>query len=172
MASVFGHGIVAITISKVFNSKNGKWLLILAICSAIIPDIDVLAFEFGIPYSHPLGHRGFTHSILLAIIWAFCMAFNIGRKSKSVWFFVIFLSTISHGILDAMTSGGRGVGFFIPFNNERLFLPFRKIVVSPIRIHEFFSEWGLQVILSEIKYVLVPCGIILLVTLILRKLYK
>ena len=37
------------------------------------------------------------------------------KKDKWVWFVVLFLSTISHGILDAMTSGGNGVGFFIPF---------------------------------------------------------
>jgi len=91
------------------------------------------------------------------LIWFF------GKKDKGVWFTVIFLSTISHGLLDAMTSGGKGIGFFIPFNNERLFFPFREIVVSPIGIKKFFSEWGLQVIFSEVKYIIIPCILILLV---------
>jgi len=151
MASIFGHSIVGFTLSKLFNSKQNKLLLIVAIASTILPDLDVIAFNFGIPYSHPFGHRGFTHSILFAVIWALGLMWFFGKKDKGAWFTFIFLSTISHGVLDAMTSGGRGIGFFIPFNNERFFFPFREIVVSPIGVRKFFSDWGLQVIYSEFK---------------------
>ena len=163
MASVFGHGIVGVTLIKLFTSKQTRLLLLLSILSTILPDLDVIAFNFDIPYSHPFGHRGFTHSILFAAVWALLLMWLFGKKEKSVWFIVIFLSTISHGLLDAMTSGGKGIGFFIPFNNERLFFPFREIVVSPIGIKKFFSEWGLQVIFSEVKYIIIPCTLILLV---------
>ena len=172
MASIFGHSIVGVTIAKIFKSKQTKWLLLLAVISTIIPDADVLTFSFGIPYSHPFGHRGFTHSILFAIIWAILLMRFFGKKDRVVWFTVIFLSTISHGVLDAMTSGGRGIGFFIPFNNERFFFPFREIIVSPIGIKKFFSEWGLQVIYSEIKYIFVPCLIILLFLNIKNKYFQ
>jgi inner membrane protein len=84
----------------------------------------------------------------------------------------VFLSTVSHGILDAMTSGGRGVGFFIPLNNDRYFFPFRGIKVSPIGIKDFFSEWGIHVILSELKYIVVPCIIVLLILKLIRKRFK
>lgn len=168
MASIFGHTFVGLTISKLFDKKDKK-LLLLAIVSSFLPDIDVLAFNFGVPYSHPFGHRGFTHSIVFAILWALLLASIFNKKSKLKWFLVIFLSTISHGILDAMTSGGRGVGFFIPFNNERIFLPFREIAVSPLGIDRFFSEWGLQVILSELKYIFIPCSTILLVRFLFQK---
>ena len=160
MASLFGHGIVGFTLAKVIDVKRAKWLVLFAVASAILPDLDVIAFNFGIPYTHPLGHRGFTHSILFALLWAIVLAFTVGRQSKITGFFVIFLSTISHGILDAMTSGGRGVGFFIPFDNTRFFFPFRKIQVSPIGIDKFFSDWGLQVIFSEFRYVFIPCFLI------------
>tara|TARA_R100001369_G_scaffold4044_8_gene12153 strand:+ start:56088 stop:56330 length:243 start_codon:yes stop_codon:yes gene_type:complete len=76
---------------------------------------------------------------------------------------VLFLSTLSHGVLDAMTSGGKGVGFFIPFDNSSYFFPFREIKVPPIGIEKFFSEWGINVILSELKYIAIPCFIILIV---------
>lgn len=171
MASIFGHSVVGFTLTKIIDSKNTKWLMLAAIISTILPDFDVISFRFGIPYSHPLGHRGFTHSILFAIIWAIILMIALGRKNKLIWFLVIFLSTVSHGILDAMTSGGRGVGFFIPFNNERFFFPFREIKVSPIGIEKFFSNWGAQVILSEIKYIALPCILILLILYILKK-YK
>ena len=53
MASVFGHSIVGFTLVKLFKSKQSRWLLILAIASAILPDMDVIAFGLNIPYSHP-----------------------------------------------------------------------------------------------------------------------
>ena len=170
MASVFGHAIVGYTITKAASIKNYKWLLLLAILSSVFPDLDVLTFNFGIPYSHPFGHRGFTHSIVFAIIWAVLLMFFFGKQNRVLWFVVIFFSTVFHGILDAMTTGGKGIGFFIPFNNERFFFPFRPIQVSPLRIEKFFSEWGIQVILSEVKYILIPCIIVLLILkLIIKK---
>ncbi|TXG38559.1 metal-dependent hydrolase [Seonamhaeicola maritimus] len=169
MASLFAHGIVGYTFTKVIDNKSLKWLVIAAIFSAIFPDFDVIAFKLGIPYMHPLGHRGFTHSIVFAFLWAFLLAFTLGRKNKLIWFVVILLSTVSHSVLDAMTSGGRGVGFFIPFNNERFFFPFRGIQVSPLGIQKFFSAWGLRVIYSEIKFVFVPCFLILVVRFLLIK---
>ena len=168
MASVFGHSIVGFTISKIIDNRNSKWLLIAAIISTMLPDFDVVGFKLGIPYMHPLGHRGFSHSILFAFLWALFLMFVFGKKNKRIWFFVIFLSTVSHGILDAMTSGGKGVGFFIPFNNHRFFFPFREIKVSPLGIEKFFSEWGIQVILSELKYVFIPCFIIFGIRFLIR----
>ena len=168
MASLFGHGLVAFTLAKVIDPKGVKVLVLLAIISTIIPDADVIAFKFGIAYEHPLGHRGFTHSILFALIWAGALAFWLGKKHKLIYFLVLFLSTVSHGLLDAMTTGGKGVGFFIPFDNSRYFLPWGVIEVSPIGIKEFFSVWGVQVIVSELKYIVVPC-VIVLITLALVK---
>ena len=161
MASLFGHGLVAYTITKISDFKATKSLVILAIISSILPDVDVITFNMGIPYEHPFGHRGFTHSILFAILWAalICVFF---KARKKLVFMVIFFSTVSHGILDALTTGGRGVGFLIPFNNERFFFPFRFIKVSPLGIKRFFSSWGLQVITSEFIFIGIPCAIILL----------
>ena len=162
MASIFGHSVVGFTLTKLIDNQSLKWLLLVAIFSTILPDFDVVAFKLGIPYEHPLGHRGFSHSILFAIIWALVLMFTLGRKHKIIWFLVIFLSTLSHGILDAMTSGGKGVGFLIPFDNTRFFFPFRGIKVSPLGVQKFFSEWGLQVVISEMKYIALPCFLILI----------
>ncbi len=162
MASLFGHGLVGYTIAKVASSKTSKLLLFLAMGSAILPDMDVLAFNFGIPYLHPLGHRGFTHSIVFAMLWGGLLALLFGKQRKIIFFLVLSLSTISHGVLDALTTGGEGVGFLIPFSYERFFLPFKVIRVSPIGVSKFFSEWGLQVIFSELKYIAIPCLLVLL----------
>ncbi|WP_456436961.1 metal-dependent hydrolase [Psychroserpens sp.] len=169
MASIFGHGILAFTISKVIDKQDLKPLMLLAIVSSILPDADVLAFSFGIPYEHMLGHRGFTHSIAFALLWSLLLTFIFSKAKRIVFFVVLFLSTLSHGILDAMTSGGAGVGFLIPFNSERYFFPFRGIKVSPIGIEKFFSEWGILVVLSEIKYIMIPCLLILTTLFLMRK---
>jgi inner membrane protein len=172
MASVFGHGVVGFTVAKVIDNKNLKCLLLTAIFSTILPDFDVIAFKFGIAYEAPLGHRGFTHSILFALIWALVLMVVLGKQSKLIWFLVIFLSTVSHGVLDAMTSGGRGVGFLIPFDNHRFFFPFRQIIVSPLGIKNFFSEWGIKVLFSEFKYIVLPCFFILVVRILIKKMNK
>jgi inner membrane protein len=38
--------------------------------ATILPDADVAAFAVGIPYGATFGHRGFTHSILFALLVA------------------------------------------------------------------------------------------------------
>ena len=169
MASIFGHGLVGFTLSKVVDSVSNRVLLFLAMASAILPDLDVIAFKLNIPYSHPLGHRGFTHSILFALIWAILIAFLFGKNRKRIFAIVIFSSTVSHGLLDALTTGGKGIGFFIPFDNSRYFFPYQVIRVSPLGWKKFFSEWGMQVILSELKYIAVPCCIILITLFIIKK---
>lgn len=171
MASIFGHGMVGYTLVKVADKQDLKWLLLAAIFSTILPDFDVIGFNMGVEYESPMGHRGFTHSIFFAIIWATILMFTLGRKNKLIWFLVIFISTLSHGLLDAMTSGGKGVGFFIPFDNSRFFFSFRDIRVSPIGISKFFSNRGVQVIFSEFKYIFLPCFIILAIRFLFVK-YK
>lgn len=171
MASLFGHGLVGFTLTKIASAKASKVLLFLAIVSAILPDLDVVTFG-KIPYTHPFGHRGFTHSIVFALIWAVILAFIFTKAKRILFFVVIFLSTISHGVLDALTTGGKGVGFFIPFNNARFFFPWQVIKVSPIGISKFFTNRGVQVILSELKYIGIPCLIVLIVLYFKRKITK
>lgn len=163
MASLFGHGVLGYTLAKVIDEKQLKILVFLAISSAILPDIDVITFKLNIPYENWLGHRGFTHSIFFAVLWGILCAFIWGKDRKVVFFIIIFLATISHGILDAMTTGGLGVGFLIPFENTRYFLSFRPIQVSPIGVANFFSKWGLKVVLSEMIWIGIPVFVILII---------
>ncbi|NQY07222.1 MAG: metal-dependent hydrolase [Flavobacteriaceae bacterium] len=157
MASAFGHGLVAYTLTKVIDKKATRLLIVLAIISSIIPDADVIGFFMGIAYESPLGHRGFTHSIVFSFLWSLFLSLILGKKNKKLFFVVLFVVTLSHAVLDAMTSGGRGVGFFIPFENSRHFFGFRPILVSPLGVKRFFSEWGMKVILSELLWIGFPC---------------
>lgn len=169
MASVVGHSIVAAAVSFCGNKGKPSWLFIrLAIYSALIPDLDVLGFKFGIPYDSIFGHRGFSHSFLFAIIIGLTSAliFKKFDERKSISFkwasFLFTLSALSHTVLDAMTNGGHGVAFFSPFSNGRYFLPWRPIEVSPIAA-AFFSERGLEVIKNEALWIGIPCLVLVVV---------
>ncbi|MBD64202.1 MAG: hypothetical protein CME62_03290 [Halobacteriovoraceae bacterium] len=172
MATIFSHAIVAGLIPK-FSKLCSKRLVIICILCSILPDLDVLAFKLGIAYSHPLGHRGFTHSIIFALIscaWLRFLFFkDYSAPQKRMIFILLFLSMMSHGVLDAFTNGGLGVGFFIPFDNTRYFFPTRPIQVSPIGMN-FFSYGGVLTLLSEFKFIVLPVGGLLVAKLIYRKL--
>ena len=45
-------------------------LMALALVCAVLPDLDALGLWLGIPYDHPFGHRGITHSLPFAVALA------------------------------------------------------------------------------------------------------
>jgi inner membrane protein len=130
-----------------------------------------LGFAAGVPYGHPFGHRGFTHSLFFAAVVALLVvpfAKRLGASPVDAFAFV-FASLASHGLLDALTTGGLGVAFLSPFSNARYFLPWRVIVVSPIGIGPFFSSRGLQVMKSELLWIWAPSVILAVIGSLLRK---
>ncbi|MCB0621819.1 MAG: metal-dependent hydrolase [Saprospiraceae bacterium] len=164
MASAFGHALVAGTIGSSYGSTYRSWKFwLLGVFCAVVPDADVLAFRFGIPYEHVLGHRGITHSLFFsALLGMFVTALFFreirlwSRKGLLLLLF-FFLCTASHALLDALTNGGRGVALLAPFDNTRYFFPWRPIQVSPLSIDRFFSHWGWRVIRSELVWIGIPC---------------
>jgi inner membrane protein len=139
-----------------------------AIC-AVLPDVDVIGFPLGIRYDDMLGHRGLTHSIPFAVVVGFVAARSCAKSDalgvgswrlEVLWAFFAVI-TASHGLLDALTNGGRGIAFFAPFSNHRFFFPWRPIQVSPIGVG-FFSARGLAVLQSELRWILLPSVIIAL----------
>ncbi len=181
MASAFGHACAAVTIGKVYSGKKLPVLFwILTIICSIIPDADVIGFHYHVAYDSTFGHRGFTHSILFALIIGFIATWIFARitsiNKRQLWRFVIyfFLITLSHPLLDACTNQiwvQLGIAFFSPFSNHRYFFPWfiRRIQVSPIEVHSFFSDWGLKVLLSEFIWIGIPSIVIMLVTYLIRK---
>ncbi len=171
MASIFGHAIFGGVISKTIIPNASIRLIIVAALCTIIPDADVIGFQVGIDYGHPLGHRGFSHSILFAMVLALVFTILFFRKTDRPWliFVCLFFSTISHGILDAFTNGGLGVGFFVPFDNTRYFFDHRPIQVSPIGVENFFTERGWSVIKSELVWIGLPCLIIFTIQKFLKR---
>ncbi len=175
MASAFGHAFAAIALGTSLPKeyRTPKFWILAMIC-AILPDADVIGFSFGIPYESFWGHRGFSHSFLSAFILGIGITIifytSIVLSKKGIYLILFFtFATVSHAVLDAMTTGGLGVAFFSPWDNTRHFFDWRPIKVSPIGIKNFFSEWGLRVILSELIYIFIPGTLYMCITYMLRR---
>jgi inner membrane protein len=159
MPSLLSHPAVPAAIVGVAGFRKVSLRLFLAgAIFSILPDADVIGFRFGIPYDHLLGHRGFFHSPTFALIAGLigAMAYRALRSTYWTAFMVLFVSMLMHGILDAATNGGLGIAFLSPFSNQRYFLPWQPIVVSPLGLDRFLSNRGLMVIESELTWVWLP----------------
>lgn len=178
MASVFGHAIAAYGLGKLFPKEvMNRKVFTLGIISSMLPDLDVIAFHFDVSWDSMLSHRGLTHSILFALVWALILLLVFHQETLSKKKFQLgsyyFLATISHGLLDGLTNGGNGIAFFAPFSDERYFLPWQMIQVSPLGVENFFSKWGIQVLQSEFFYIVIPSFIIGLIgTWLNKKVYQ
>ena len=126
--------------------------------ASMLPDLDVLAFHYGIPYAAEFGHRGFSHSLLFALILALlgASAYRWLRTSYIRASGFLFIAMASHGVLDAFTNGGLGIAFFWPFSSQRYFAPVQLIDVAPIGVTRFLTTHGLVVLQSELLWVWLP----------------
>jgi len=161
MASAFTHAVAALAIGTAFPKPERParfWLL--GVAGATIPDLDVIGYAVGVPYDSVVGHRGVTHSLAFAALYAaVCLvAFRSVARRERMWVWLyLFLATASHGVLDAMTAGGGGIAFFAPFVNERYHFPWRPILVSPLNPGRFFGARGLAILANESVWVWAPC---------------
>lgn len=139
------------------DAPVSRRLLLAGIAASILPDLDTLAFRFGIAYGAQLGHRGFSHSLLFALLVALLgmLAANWLKASRQRCFAFLFLACASHGILDAFTNGGLGVALLWPYSEHRYFAPFRPIEVSPFGLQRFLAR-APTLLASEIRWVWLP----------------
>ncbi|WP_243384085.1 metal-dependent hydrolase [Geothrix alkalitolerans] len=172
MPTILSHPAVPLALGVGFGPKAiPRPLLVTGIVASVLPDLDVIAFRLGIPYSAALGHRGFSHSLGLAAVMALGGAWAL-RQARSPFpaaFGFLFLSMASHGLLDALTTGGRGIALFWPFTDRRFFGPLQVIRVSPLSAARLLSSRGLAVFLSEILWVWLPSAVLALGLWTLRR---
>ena len=163
MPTLITHTFIACTgCSFLTKAKNKYRLYFLSILASIIPDFDIIGFYFGVNYGDVLGHRGFSHSIIFALLIGLLFPKIFDKKiiffSKPWTKLFIFFSlvTMSHGILDAITNGGLGIAFFSPFSNQRFFFPWTPLEVSPIGLVNFIEYGGMQTLASEFLIIGIP----------------
>ena len=172
MPTIFTHAVVPLALGAGLGGQVISRRLVLAgVAVAILPDLDVIAFQFGVPYGSDFGHRGFSHSLVGAAIVALAMAFarRVLQAGFARAFPFLFLAGASHGLLDAFTNGGSGVALLWPFSSGRYFAPLTPIEVSPIGLSRFLTERGATVLFSEFLWIWLPCAAITLAMIAVRR---
>lgn len=176
MPTAFTHAFSGAAISALAPRRfRGPKLTLALAALAPLPDLDVVAFGLGIPYADPLGHRGFSHSLTLALLLGLLLTPLVYRQASlfsraGVGLFSVFFAAVaSHGFLDAFTDAGLGVGFFIPFSNQRFFFPWRPILAAPLSAHAFFNGHGLQIMENEFLWIWMPFSVLAGAVVLLRR---
>src|SRR5262245_8250481 len=117
MASLITHPIVPLALAAIAGRGRVSVPLIgVGVLFSMLPDLDRIGLRLGIPYGSPFGHRGFSHSAFFALLLsaaAVALAHTLRAKPIHVFWF-LFVSMVSHGILDAFTNAGMGVAFLWP----------------------------------------------------------
>jgi inner membrane protein len=176
MASIISHAVFASSLGAAGASAArmpARYWVTVAILAAL-PDLDVVVYPLGLNAPHVLGHRGITHSLPFAAVFAALVVRLVFRdvKWRAAWtrlWLVFFAALASHGMLDALTNGGQGIAFFAPFSDARWHFPWQPILVSPIGVGAFLSRDGLEVLQNEAISVWLPSAIVVLVARLARR---
>lgn len=145
MASI-GHVAVGFAAGRWKSGTRSLGVALAFSALSLLPDADVVAFRFGIPYAHPFGHRGATHSIAFAaLVGLVALAASRDRRTA----LIVGLTVLTHPLLDALTDGGLGVALLWPLSNHRFFAPWTPLPVAPIG-QRMLSPRGLYVVLVEL----------------------
>ncbi|MBT2189219.1 metal-dependent hydrolase [Sphingobium nicotianae] len=168
MPTIFSHALIPLAAGAITGRRRVSARLAMAgALLAMLPDLDVIGFRFGIGYASEWGHRGFTHSFVFAALMAGIVAlFWRPARSFPAWLFLL-ACIASHPLLDMLTDGGQGVMLLWPFDTTRYFLPWHPIRVSPIGAR-FFSERGLETVWSELTLIWLPAAMIAGMSFMLR----
>lgn len=120
---------------------------------SLAPDLDVIAFRFGIPYEAPFGHRGASHSLVFAVLFGAAIGALWRREMRRPKLVIPVCAVLvaTHGLLDMLTDGGEGVALAWPFSNARMFFPWQPLPVAPIG-RALLSARGLYVFAVEMLW--------------------
>jgi inner membrane protein len=117
---------------------------------AAAPDLDLIATVLHHPMAVPLGHRGATHSLTVALVVAAVVAFAARGTSRLRTGWMAFAVVASHGLIDPLNESSSGTAYFWPFSSRRLtwghFQPIPTTPVGPALLHGV----GLTHLLTEL----------------------
>ena len=111
MPTVFTHAAVPLAVGLGLGERVvSRRLLMVGVVASMLPDLDTVGFRFGVAYGSPWGHRGFAHSLAVAVLMAVAASMMHAWLKCSRWtaFWFVLLAAASHGLLDTLTTGGRG----------------------------------------------------------------
>jgi inner membrane protein len=119
--TVLGAAVGEVVLGKKAGNKAIMWGAV----AGLVPDLDVLVTPFFNEVDGLFVHRGFSHSIVFAFIFAPMLGWLIHRihrkkldVTKFQWINLVFWAAFTHPILDYFTTYGTGA--FLPFSDYRV----------------------------------------------------
>lgn len=119
------HSAIGMCLGELIAGKQlGKKAMLYGIIASNIPDVDVTASVWINPADALLAHRGFTHSILFAVLCTPLLALAAIKWSKKKtlsfnhWMILFGSGLFVHIFIDAFTT--YGTGWFEPFSHQRI----------------------------------------------------
>ncbi len=119
------HTVLGACVGEIIAGKKlGKQAMLWGALANNLPDIDVFSSMWLSQVDSLLAHRGFTHSILFAIIISLLLAWffsRIHRNKKMLfkdWLLIFASGAFIHIFIDALTC--YGTGWYEPFSHLRV----------------------------------------------------
>ncbi len=121
----------------------------------MLPDFDVFAVALGASEHTVAGHRGASHSLVMALAFAVAGGLLARRYGWSGvrTALALALALGSHGLLDTLAHGGRAIPLLWPLTRHRFSAPWRLFPDAP-RGFAFISRHGFAVAALEFLYFL------------------
>ena len=170
MATIYTHAAVGLGLARLYTGRPMPWTYWgLAAVLPIIPDLDVFSTA---AYGDAMGHRGLTHSLLFATVLGTAVAAATYRFFRVRWWslaILFFLIIASHGLLDAMTTGGEQVPFFWPLGVRYGY--WGPIPVSDIAF-ELPNPWRSRAIRAELLWIWLPMTVAVVAVTVHRRLKR
>ena len=161
MPTVLTHSVVSLTLGKSIKWKQSSKITFCSFVCGSLPDFDFIGRYFGVKYIDHWGHRGWTHSLISAVLIGLILSYLCSQKSllpRLGWWLYFSFLTSTHSLLDMCTNGGHGVALLAPWSNIRLFFPqqYRVIQVSPMHFDSFTWNRLAPVFMSEVIWIIAP----------------
>ena len=160
MASVISHPAVPLALAVAIGPERVPPALTIVACAAsALPDIDAIGCGRR-PYGHCSGIAASRTRSSSRWRRRSCVCSLFAGRGTKPWttFLLVFASTASHGLLDALTTGGMGVCLLQPLFEISVIPPWRHLV-SPIGVGRFFSG-GLPGARSELLWIWLPSAVL------------
>jgi inner membrane protein len=138
------HALVPVAAAIAVSRPLAHWRLVaFAAVAAMAPDLDALANPmFGLQADSIYSHRGFTHSLFIAM-GAGILAAIIHRRLRVrplTAAAVVGGAMASHGLMDMMMDTGSPVAILWPLSATRLYADWRPIHGGELEL----SHWATQ----------------------------
>lgn len=154
MSTVFTHAALPWLVSR--GQERPRREVWLGMAVACIADLDVVGAAFDIRPESLFGHRGATHSLLAAALFA-TLAWLFTRRDRAAFLWLLGCA-LSHPLVDLLSEFESGVALFAPWA-ERFSAPVRPVPALPLGLDELLGRWGFFVLLNEALLVVLPVWI-------------